>query len=465
MRLFNRYFTSYDLLLVTGDCLIAIGSSLAVRGIFAWVQSSPTNWDGAVLHGIAMAVIVVIAFYYSNLYVVDQTFSRSERVQRFIVGLCTACVVIGLISYPIPNLGKPIYIGEMLTLGGLLALWRRAFWSLIQQSGVHGKILIIGTRHIGQMVAEQLYLRRTLGMNVVGFVSETAGKLSLAYGNPKRVELPIFAPQSLAGLVMMERINRILLAGSPGELPSCYNKELVKVRTMGVPVEDCHSFYERLLSKIAITDLPPEWIALSEGFRRDKIILASKRTIDVVMSFLCLIFSVPITLIAAIAIKLESRGPILYRQERVGENEMRFTLLKFRSMTANAEDSIGPVWARENDPRVTRIGWIIRKLRIDEIPQMINVLKGEMSFVGPRPERPFFVEHLKQAVPYYDLRHTVKPGITGWAQISYGYGDSERDAIEKLQYDLYYIKHMSPVFDLQIIFESLKVVIFGSGAR
>jgi sugar transferase (PEP-CTERM system associated) len=347
----------------------------------------------------------------------------------------------------------------------LLALWRRAFWSLIQQSGVHGKILIIGTRHIGQMVAEQLYLRRTLGMNVVGFVSETAGKLSLAYGNPKRVELPIFAPQSLAGLVIIERINRILLAGSPGQLPSCYNKELVKVRTMGVPIEDCHSFYERLLSKIAIADLPPEWIALSEGFRRDKLILAIKRTIDVVMSLLGLIFSIPITLIAAISIKLESPGPILYRQERMGQNEVRFTLLKFRSMTADAEDAIGPVWARENDPRVTRVGWVIRKLRIDEIPQMINVLKGEMSFVGPRPERPFFVEHLKRAVPYYDLRHTVKPGITGWAQISYGYGDSERDAIEKLQYDLYYIKHMSPVFDLQIIFESLKVVIFGSGAR
>ena len=466
MRLFNRYFTFYDVLLVIGDCLIAIGSSLAGRGIFAWVQSSSsTDWNGALLHGIAMAVIVVIAFYYSNLYVMDQTLSSSERLQRFIVGLCTACVVIGLVSYPLPNLGKPIYLTEMLMLGGLLAIWRTALWRLMQQSGVRGKILIIGTRHIGQMVAEQLYLRRTLGMNVVGFVSETAGKMSLAYGNPKRVELPIFAPQSLTGLVIIKRINRILLAGSPGQLPSSYNKELVKVRTMGVPIEDCHSFYERLLSKIAITDLPPEWIALSEGFRRDKLVLATKRSIDIVMSFLCLILSVPITLFTAIAIKLETRGPILYRQERVGQNEVRFTLFKFRSMMFDAEKAIGPVWARENDPRVTRVGWIIRKLRIDEIPQMINVLKGEMSFVGPRPERPFFVEQLKRGVPYYDLRHTVKPGITGWAQISYGYGDSEKDAIEKLQYDLYYIKHMSPVFDLQIIFESLKVVIFGSGAR
>ena len=237
------------------------------------------------------------------------------------------------------------------------------------------------------------------------------------------------------------------------------------MRAMGVPIEHCHSFYERLVSKIAITDLPPEWIALSEGFRRDRIVLAAKRVIDVIVAFLGLLLAMPLALMTALAIKLESSGPIFYRQERVGQNEKHFTLFKFRSMTQDAEAKGGPVWAAENDPRVTRVGAIIRKLRIDEIPQMINVLKGEMSFVGPRPERPFFVERLKQIIPYYDLRHSVKPGITGWAQISYRYGDSEQDAVEKLQYDLYYIKHMSPIFDLQIIFESFKVILFGSGAR
>jgi lipopolysaccharide/colanic/teichoic acid biosynthesis glycosyltransferase len=170
-------------------------------------------------------------------------------------------------------------------------------------------------------------------------------------------------------------------------------------------------------------------------------------------------------LLVAIIIKLESRGPIFYRQERVGQSEKTFTLYKFRSMAEGAEASVGPVWAAKNDPRVTRVGRIIRKLRIDEIPQMYNVLKGEMSFVGPRPERPFFVAHLKSKIPYYYLRHSVKPGITGWAQISYPYGDSEEGAIEKLQYDLYYIKNMSPLFDLQIIFESLKVILLGTGAR
>jgi len=220
-----------------------------------------------------------------------------------------------------------------------------------------------------------------------------------------------------------------------------------------------------LASKIAITDLPPEWIALSKGFRRDRMILAAKRVIDVLVSFLGLILSAPIGLLTAVAIRLESPGPIFYRQERVGQNEKRFILYKFRSMAHDAEANVGPVWATEDDPRATHVGAIIRKLRIDEIPQMINVLKGEMSFVGPRPERQFFVEQLKQNIPYYDLRHSVKPGITGWAQISYRYGDSEHDAVEKLQYDLYYIKHMSPVFDLQIIFESFKVILLGSGAR
>ena len=170
-------------------------------------------------------------------------------------------------------------------------------------------------------------------------------------------------------------------------------------------------------------------------------------------------------LITAIAIKLDSSGPVLYCQERVGADEEPFVLYKFRSMQCDAEAATGPQWAAKDDPRVTRVGRIMRKLRIDEIPQLMNVLKGEMSLVGPRPERPFFVSQLKEQIPYYELRFTVKPGITGWAQISYQYGDTEDDAIEKLQFDLYYTKHMSPIFDLQILFETIKVVLLGKGAQ
>jgi exopolysaccharide biosynthesis polyprenyl glycosylphosphotransferase len=185
----------------------------------------------------------------------------------------------------------------------------------------------------------------------------------------------------------------------------------------------------------------------------------------VVVAAIGLLVSAPITLVTALAIRLDSPGAILYRQERVGRNQQSFTIYKFRSMLEGAEVNAGPVWAAKDDPRVTRVGKVIRKLRIDEIPQMINVLKGQMSLVGPRPERPYFVQTLNEQIPYYALRHSIKPGITGWAQICYPYGDSEQDAIEKLQYDLYYIKNMSVLFDLQILFESLKVVLLGRGAR
>jgi exopolysaccharide biosynthesis polyprenyl glycosylphosphotransferase len=288
--------------------------------------------------------------------------------------------------------------------------------------------------------------------------------VTLSYGNPTRVSLPVFSPRSISSLIENTGVNRILLAG--GEAWGEYaGEELVKLRLKGVTVEDCHSFYERLVSKIAIVDLTPEWIVLAKGFRRDRVILFAKRFIDLSVSSIGLALSLPIALATALLIKLESRGPLLYRQERVGQDGNPFVLYKFRSMAEDAEVEIGPVWAAENDPRVTRVGRIIRKLRIDEIPQMVNVLKGEMSFVGPRPERQFFVDQHKVKIPYYYLRLSVKPGITGWAQISYPYGDTEEGAVEKLQYDLYYIKNMSVLFDLQIIFESLKVIILGKGAR
>ena len=466
MRILNRYYSRYDLVLVIGDVLVTFVSTSAVRAFMVIASlSSIDQWLFWTLQGAAMAVIVVVSFYYVDLYVVDQALSLRELLVRFMNGFGVACILIGIITYPIPELGfRTIYLSEMALMGLCLFLWRFGFIRVIRQARRSAKILIVGLQSIGKLVAEQLCQQKNLGMEVVGFIGDSAGQMTLSYGNPKKVQIPIFAPSSLTEVVATNRIDRILLAGA-GNFPLSYNKELVAVRATGVPIEYCHSFYERLASKIALTDLPPEWIALSEGFRRDRLILAAKRTIDVLVSFVGLILSAPLAVLTAIAIKAESSGPVFYRQERVGQDEARFTLFKFRSMAHNAEDHVGPVWAEENDPRVTCVGAIIRKLRIDEIPQMINVLKGEMSFVGPRPERPFFVEKLKQNIPYYDLRHSVKPGITGWAQISYRYGDCEHDAIEKLQYDLYYIKHMSPVFDLQIIFESIKVILFASGAR
>lgn len=465
MRIFNRYFCVYDFILVLGDIIAVVLATIAVRAAIALFDISTTpEWIFWSFQALAVTIIVVVSFYYSDLYAIDQTLSIRELFLRLMNGIGFACIAIGIISYPIPQFGKTIYASQMGLLAVGLCAWRIGFMRVIASARIHGRVLIIGVQSIGKMVAEQLCRQKTLGMEVVGFVGHSAGEVALAYGNPTKLTLPVFSSHCIASLMEQRRVDRILLAGAE----SCDDslvRELVSLRASGVPIEDCHSFYERLVSKIAIADLSPEWIALSKGFRRDRIVLATKRIIDVVAAGLGLILSAPICLLTAIAIKVESAGPVLYQQERVGQGGKTFVLYKFRSMAMNAEGDAGPVWASKNDSRASAVGQIIRKLRIDEIPQMYNVLKGEMSFVGPRPERPFFVERLTQKIPYYYLRHSVKPGITGWAQISYAYGDTEEGAVEKLQYDLYYIKNMSGLFDIQIIFETIKVTLLGKGAQ
>jgi sugar transferase (PEP-CTERM system associated) len=465
MRIFNRYFSIYDFILVLGDVILAFFATFTVRAVISFfeIMSSP-EWLFWSFQAVAVTVIVIISFYYSDLYAIDQTLSFRELFLRLMSGIGVACILIAVVSYPIPQFGKTLYASQMFLMIVGLCGWRAYFMRVIVKARIHARVLVVGLQAIGKLVAEELLKQKKLGMEVVGFVGQPAGQLTLSYGNPVRVSLPIYQASSLMDLFNQQNVNRILLA----DVDSCSDalgRELVTLRTRGVAMEDCHSFYERLVSKIAIADLSPEWIVRCKGFRRDRLIMLTKRVVDIVVSAIGLLLTSPITLLTAAAVKLDSPGPVLYRQERVGQNDEPFTIYKFRSMCESAEANGGPVWATEDDPRVTRVGKVIRKLRIDEIPQMINVLKGQMSLVGPRPERPFFVRTLNKRIPYYSLRHSIKPGITGWAQISYSYGDSEEDAIEKLQYDLYYMKNMSPLFDLQIIFESLKVVLLGKGAR
>jgi sugar transferase (PEP-CTERM system associated) len=465
MRVFNRYLSVYDFILVLGDVLLAFVATLAVRATISLYQVlSRPEWVFWSFQAVAVTIIVVVSFYYSDLYAIDQTLSIRELFLRLMSGVGIACILIAIVSYPIPQFGKTLYASQMFLMVLILCAWRVGFMRVIARARIHAKVLVIGLQAIGKLVAEELHRQKKLGMEVVGFVGGSAGELTLSYGNPVRVSVPVYQPSSLVDLFQKKQINRILLAGVEG-YDDTLGRELVTLRTRGIAIEDCHSFYERLVSKIAIADLSPEWIVRCKGFRRDRLIMLTKRVIDLVVSAVGLLVTAPITVLTAVAIKLDSPGPIFYRQERIGQNDEPFTIYKFRSMSQSAEANVGPVWATQDDPRITRVGKIIRKLRIDEIPQMINVLKGQMSLVGPRPERPFFVQTLNKKITYYSLRHSIKPGITGWAQISYPYGDSEEDAIEKLQYDLYYMKNMSGLFDLQIIFESLKVVLLGRGAR
>ncbi|NLX31081.1 MAG: TIGR03013 family PEP-CTERM/XrtA system glycosyltransferase, partial [Deltaproteobacteria bacterium] len=248
------------------------------------------------------------------------------------------------------------------------------------------------------------------------------------------------------------QIDRVIVALDErrGSLPL---SELLQCRLKGIHVDDGISFRESVLGKLSIEHLPPSAIIFSDGFRGVMIYRGIKRAFDLAASALALVLFLPLSLLIALAIKLDSRGPVLYSQERVGKDGRLFNLFKFRSMTVDAEKD-GPVWAVINDQRVTRVGRWLRKLRLDEIAQFINVIRGEMSLVGPRPERPFFVRKLEKKIPFYCHRHAVKPGITGWAQILYPYGATQEDAQEKLKYDLYYIKHLSPIMDLRIITET-----------
>ena len=247
------------------------------------------------------------------------------------------------------------------------------------------------------------------------------------------------------------------MAGSPV-------RELLRAKLSGVRVEDVNTVYERLTGKLMVEDLRPSWLIFSDDFRASRLTRQTKRAFDTLLAFVGLVIAAPLMVLVAVAVWLESGFPVLYRQERVGEQGRRFMLNKFRSMRHDAEGAT-PIWASASDERVTAVGGVIRKMRFDELPQLWNVLRGDMSFVGPRPERPFFVSQLAAQIPFYEQRHAVKPGITGWAQVKYRYGASLEDSLEKLRYDLYYVKHLSLPFDLTILFDTVKVVLFAKGAR
>jgi sugar transferase (PEP-CTERM system associated) len=273
----------------------------------------------------------------------------------------------------------------------------------------------------------------------------------------------IGATADVESIVQQEKIDHVVISllERRGRMPV---RQLLHLKFAGVKVEDAHSFYERMTGRIILEWLSPSWLILSDGFRKSTMLVWIKRLIDVVVSLVSLILCLPLFAVVALAIWFESGSPILFRQERTGLRGRSFEMLKFRSMFNNAEEA-GPQWASASDDRITRVGRWIRKFRIDELPQVINVLRGEMSIVGPRPDRPQFVSMLEEQIPFYGLRHSVRPGITGWAQVKYQYGASVEETRTKLEFDLFYIKHLSVMLDLAVLFETVKVMISGRGAK
>jgi sugar transferase (PEP-CTERM system associated) len=325
------------------------------------------------------------------------------------------------------------------------------------------RVLIIGTGPEAQSVAADLAAGHAARHFVVGFYSTgTEGTTPPTYGLPA----PVFAAGTrIDELVQRHRIGEIIVAVREQRGGGVPMDQLLACRIRGIPVLDLAGFFERVKGEVPTDSLKASWLVYGHGFVQDGVRTAVKRAFDIVMSSALLVLGSPVMVLAAIAIKLDSRGPVIYRQERVGLGGRTFMCLKFRSMTVDAEKDGVARWACKNDARVTRVGAFIRKCRIDELPQLFSVLRGEMSLVGPRPERPSFVEQLQSEIPFYEIRHSVKPGVTGWAQVRYSYGASVEDARRKHQFDLYYVKNHSLFLDLLVLVETVSVVLFREGAQ
>jgi sugar transferase (PEP-CTERM system associated) len=409
--------------------------------------------------------VIQLAFYLFDLYDLRATRSYRRVVTNFAIAVCVATVLLSILFYAVPmlQLGRGIFLAEMAFIAALIPGWRLLVsWSAGHpQLGVRERLLILGSGEQAIEIARATLERRNAGFHIVGFVDNRPELVGRSLINPSVIGLT----DDIVSIVERHQIDRIVVAVEDrrGKFPT---EELLNLTLSGrVAVEECARYYERLTGKIASEMIRPSWLIFSRGSRYSDVAHHIRRVLNAGLAAVGFALSLPIMALTAIAVKLDSKGPLFYTQERVGQNGRSFKIIKFRSMRAGAEEASGPVWAEAGDPRITRVGSVIRKLRLDELPQFVNVLRGDMNFVGPRPERSVFVEQLNEVIPYYSQRHLVKPGLTGWAQIKYPYGASVEDAIEKLRYDLYYIKNQSFLLDAIIVFETVKIVLFGRGAR
>ncbi len=414
---------------------------------------------------LAGALLVALTFQ-AFLHLRDVYDSPKARSTfEFALHLCEALLMASTLLFvlyllfPRLEVGNRVFLGSLLLSSAFLIGWHLALRSYFMTRKPRANVLVLGTGRLARELVREILRKPELGLGVRGFVDDDPDLLGVSIVNPSVVGLYEHLPQIIA----QHKINRIVveLEDRRGKLPV---DELLQFKTQGIEIEDATSFYERVSGKIALENLKPSWMIFNPGFHWSRRRLFQKQAFAVGASLLFLLLFLPFFLLIMLCIKLDSRGPVFHKQQRVGKNGRTFTMRKFRSMKKDAETSTGAVWAEEHDPRVTRVGRILRKFRLDEIPQLFNVISGEMTLVGPRPERPEFVSHLQVDIPYYALRHTVKPGITGWAQINYGYANTIEHTIEKLQYDLFYIKNMSALLDAIIILQTVKTVLVRNGS-
>ena len=414
------------------------------------------------LKTLLVTVLVLASFYLFDLYDFHRIRRRAMLLLRLTQALGIGCIALALAFYIWPQirLGRGVFLLSLSLMLTFMAAWRSLARWLLGHPRLAERVLVLGAEQDAISIAREMLTRREAGYDVIGFIGDDPAQVGQSLINPSVVGVM----SDLEAVVSRYRPDRIVIAmpDRRGRLPLDLLLKL-KLRD-GVTLDEADAFYEKLTGKIGGQRLRLGQLVFADASRWTRLYKRARRLMDVALAIIIGLLTSPLMLLTALAIKLDSRGPVFYLQERVGLHNTTFRIVKFRSMRVDAEAN-GPVWAHKGDSRVTRVGRWIRKLRIDELPQLINIMRGEMSLIGPRPERPVFIKQLEQQIAYYSERHLVKPGLTGWAQVRYPYGASFEDAREKHQYDLYYIKNQSPMLDALILLETARIVLFGRYSR
>lgn len=461
IRVFRHYVPKSLVLLGAVEAAVAFAAVYLGADLrFLQENSFPAEIQPLLPKALLFSFVLISAMTAMGLYQRHLREGMGGMLLRVAVGFLASLAVMSFVFYAFPAafLGRGVFgFAFLIALTGVLVS-RSLFMRLADQDTLKRRILVLGAADRASTISQLKRRVDRRGWMVVGYVQYPGEEVAVG-------DARVFHPdEPLVDFCRNHQVDEVVVA-LQDRRRSFPVEEILDCKMSGISVIDLPTFFERQAGKVKLDVVHPSWLIFSDGFHHGILKDFGKRAFDVTVSSLLLILALPIMFVAALAIFAEDRGPLLYRQVRVGQNWKLFQVLKFRSMRVDAEKEGKPQWAKQNDSRVTRTGRFIRKTRIDELPQLINVLRGDMSFVGPRPERPEFVEQFAQSIPYYTERHRVKPGITGWAQICYPYGASEKDTVEKLQYDLYYVKNYSLFLDLTILFQTAEVILWGRGAR
>jgi sugar transferase (PEP-CTERM system associated) len=456
IRLFNVYYPVRALVLLAVETMVVFSSFLlGMMLAFPDDRYIVLNYEYGYLKVIVATLVVLICSHWFDLYDASRFEAKGEMYFRLFLVPGLLALLLAAVSWIDPNIlpgNNASLIGLVLLTVGLVA-WRAAYGWLVQQPFMQEKVYVLGTGERAQRLVQGLRQRKELGVDVIGWSGNVEGALTRESAAAHLMEVTGF-----------QRVHRVIVA-MPDRRGTFPVEELLQLRLNGVRIEEATSWLEKISGRIEVDQLYPSWLIFADGFRFSTSFNIMRRGLSMLVSLLLLLIVLPFLPFVMLAIKLDSKGPILYRQKRVGRAGHTFYCYKFRTMRPDAEADTGPTWAGDDDPRITRFGKFLRSSRIDEIPQLWCVFKGDMGFVGPRPERPEFVEWLAKEIPYYGVRHAVRPGITGWAQVRYKYGNTVEDAKQKLQYNLFYIKNASLGLDILIMFQTIKTVMLGRGAQ